>query len=146
LKDKLKQLDMMSTIYSCATVTIIALTGKHANAGLPGIYEPRLTQVKENIDGYALFTSPQHITLEKQAALWSNRAWTMQEELLSRRSLTFTQSQVVFSCLVGQIEEQVDVATVPNDYLKGHHALSTFHEIYAPSSVKTPVGPCNGPH
>lgn len=148
MQDKLKQLDMMSTIYGCSTITIIALTGKHANAGLPGISVPRLTQVKENIDGCTLFTSPQHITLEIQAAIWSGRAWTLQEELMSKRSLIFTQSQVVFRCLDSQIEEGLDVATIhPNDYPQRHPAISTIDKVVALDFVKiTPVGPSNDSH
>jgi hypothetical protein len=140
MKDKVKQLDMMSTIYGCATVTIIALTGEHANAGLPGISVPRLTQVKENIDNCTLFTIPQHFALEEQAAIWSCRAWTLQEGMLSRRSLVFTQSQVAFVCLCGRIEEGLDVATVPNISLGTHPLESTIQKLYAPNPVRvTPV-------
>ncbi|KAE8395072.1 heterokaryon incompatibility protein-domain-containing protein [Aspergillus alliaceus] len=131
MKAKIKQLDMMSTIYSCATVTIVALTGKHANAGLPGVSVPRLAQVKENIDGVTLFTIPQHYTLERGGALWSRRAWTMQEELLSRRSLVFTPSQVVFNCLVCEVEEGLDVTTFPDKPLGIHPHGLQLQKLYA---------------
>ncbi|RYP52965.1 hypothetical protein DL768_001959 [Monosporascus sp. mg162] len=134
MKDKLKQLDLMSTIYGCATVTIIALTGEHASAGLPGISVPRLTQVEENVDGCILFTTPQHIDLERQAAIWSRRAWTLQEELLSRRRLVFTQSQVGFNCFASGFEEELDVATLPNYYAERQPILAEIEKLYAMES------------
>ncbi|KAI0465619.1 heterokaryon incompatibility protein-domain-containing protein [Xylaria cf. heliscus] len=120
---KIKQLDMMSTIYGCATVTIVAVMGKNANAGLPGVSIPRLAQVKETIDGRVLFTSPQHFSPEVQATTYSTRAWTLQEYLLSRRSLIFTSSMVVFSCLGGDIEERMDMSTLPSNPPSSPHPM-----------------------
>lgn len=48
-----QQLNMMATIYGCATLTIIAMTDNSANAGPAGVSVPRPTQVKETIDGYS---------------------------------------------------------------------------------------------
>jgi hypothetical protein len=113
--EKRKQLDMMATIYDCATVTLVAETGEDSNAGLSGISAPRLIQLKENIDGYVLFTVLQEYNLEAKGSTWSHRAWTMQEELLSRRLLRFTESQVLFDCAVGHLEEGLDPTTFVKD-------------------------------
>ncbi|KAF3007241.1 hypothetical protein E8E14_009234 [Neopestalotiopsis sp. 37M] len=129
-REKIKQLDMMSSIYGCATVTIIALVGKHADAGLPGISTPRFTQVKETIDGCTIFTGPQHLTLEQETATYSSRAWTYQEELLSRRVLTFTQSLVAFRCRVFDVDETMDTKTLKN---------SPVRDINSPSIADQPM-------
>ena len=83
---------MMSTIYRCATVTIIALTGGHSNAGLHGVSVPRVMQVEEAIDGQHFFTVPQIIEKEEGASKWHSRAWTYQEMHFSTRMLTFAES------------------------------------------------------
>ncbi|KAM3073192.1 hypothetical protein ACMFMG_008904 [Clarireedia jacksonii] len=95
MKEKQKQLDMMATIYDCATVTLVAET--------------------ENIGGCVLFTVPQEYKLEAKESTWSHRAWTMQEELLSRRLLRFHQSQVLFDCVIGHLEEGMDTTTFFKD-------------------------------
>jgi hypothetical protein len=115
MEEKRKQLDMMGTIYNCATVTLVAETGDHGDAGLSGISAPRLAQLKENIDGYVLFTVPQEHDLEVEDATWSRRAWTYQEELLSRRMLRFNESQVLFDCVINQFEEGMDTTTFIKD-------------------------------
>ncbi|KAJ5810869.1 hypothetical protein N7447_010385 [Penicillium robsamsonii] len=132
----MQQLNMMSTIYGCATVTIIALTGEHANAGLPGISFPRLTQVKESIEGYTFFTSPQDISLEIEVAPWSSRAWTMQERLLSRRSLTFTNSRVAFDCLDATCDEELDISTLPKERPITHPGLEMIGQLYRTDLVR----------
>jgi hypothetical protein len=102
---------MMATIYGCATLTIIALTGKNANAGLAGISVPRPVQIRETIDGHNFFTIPQELNVERSITNWSTRAWTLQEEILSMRILQFTESQVDFSCLMGSVWEGTDPDT-----------------------------------
>jgi hypothetical protein len=107
----MQQLNMMATIYGCATLTIIALTGNSADAGLAGVSVPRPSQLKETIDGYRFFTIPQDILVERATATWSTQAWTLQEEVLSMRVLQFTESQVDFSCLMGSVWEGTDPDT-----------------------------------
>jgi hypothetical protein len=113
----------MATIYGCATLTIVALTGKDSNAGLPGISALRPAQVRETVNGHKLFTTSPDIQSEIERSMWATRAWTLQEELLSRRMLHFTESQVDFSCLLGSVWEGVDMATAPKDYLPLHPTL-----------------------
>ncbi|PQE25831.1 hypothetical protein CJF30_00000546 [Rutstroemia sp. NJR-2017a BBW] len=115
MEEKRKQLDLMGTIYNCATVTLVAETGDDGDAGLSGISAPRLAQLKENIDGYVLFTVPQEHDLEVEDVTWSRRAWTYQEELLSRRMLRFNESQVLFDCVINQFEEGMDTTTFIKD-------------------------------
>jgi hypothetical protein len=60
---------------------------------------------------------------------WSTRAWTMQEELLSRRMLQFTESQLDFSCLSGSVWEGIDTATAPQTYTSEHPTESLIHLV-----------------
>ncbi|KAI1435586.1 heterokaryon incompatibility protein-domain-containing protein [Xylaria sp. CBS 124048] len=143
IQAKRKQLDMMSTIYDCATVTIVALTGKNANAGISGISAPRLTQAKENIDGHILFTSPQTYEQEVLASTWWTRAWTMQEERLSRRKLFFTESQVSFSCITGDLCEEMDTTTDPG--LSPRNPIKPFRDKFYASSSAQQSGRIGGP-
>jgi hypothetical protein len=133
----MQQLNMMATIYGCATLTIIALTGNSADAGLAGVSVPRPSQLKQTIDGYRFFTIPQDILVERATATWSTQAWTLQEEVLSMRVLQFTESQVDFSCLMGSVWEGTD----PDTGFKGgwtqHSAQPLMRLITRPELVST---------
>lgn len=117
LEAKIEQLNMMATIYGYAALTIVALTGQDSNAGLSGLSVPRPMQVKEEVNGHVLFTVPPDVDSEIERSTWSSRAWTLQEELISRRRLHFTECQVEFSCLLGSVWEGADMATFPKDYV-----------------------------
>lgn len=97
----------------------MALNGRDADSGLAGISAPRSTQVKETIGGCGLFTTAASLDWELKRSVWSTRAWTFQEENLSRRAVYFTSGQGIFSCQRVQIEEDVD--------------LDTFHLNIAPT-------------
>ncbi|KAH7087302.1 heterokaryon incompatibility protein-domain-containing protein [Paraphoma chrysanthemicola] len=68
LKEKIQQLGMMATIYGCATVTMVALTGTNANAGLAGVSVSRPHQIVETIEEHQVFTVPQYISAEREAS------------------------------------------------------------------------------
>ncbi|KAF2735816.1 HET-domain-containing protein [Polyplosphaeria fusca] len=110
LQAKIEQLNMMATIYGCATVTIVALTGEDSNAGLSGVSLPRPVHMNEIVNGHRLFTIPPNIGSEIDRSKWSSRAWTLQEELISRRRLHFAESQVEFSCMLGSVWEVTRMA------------------------------------
>ena len=96
------QLAQMGLIYSLAAFTIVAASGNDANAGLPGVradtrdINQNLVRVGERIllevvDGHGYYGG-----LKKSS--WSTRAWTMQEKILSKKLLIFTDQQVYWSC------------------------------------------------
>ncbi|KAJ6020775.1 hypothetical protein N7540_006279 [Penicillium herquei] len=116
IKAKEDQLDMMSIIYGCSTLAIIAINGKNANSGLAGISAPRGTQVKETINGCTIFTTPVSDQWEKERSVWSTRAWTKQEDFLPQRSIYFTGGQIVSKCNTGGIEEAHDIASMDKKY------------------------------
>ncbi|KAE9367229.1 HET-domain-containing protein [Stipitochalara longipes BDJ] len=109
--DKLNHLAFMSYIYKCAELTILAACGRDAEAGLPGIREPRVFQqhiIKVRDDtadqplGMQIITSPTIRLNDVQSCLegtvWSTRGWTLQEKVVSRRVLIFTPSQISWNC------------------------------------------------
>ena len=101
-EDKEAHLQDMHLVYGAALLTIIAGHGEDANAGLPGI-RPASRSITQN---YAdLHLHPQigvAVSLPLPANLktsrWFSRAWTYQEQLLSRRFLVFFDNQVVWQC------------------------------------------------
>ncbi|KAK4171391.1 heterokaryon incompatibility protein-domain-containing protein [Triangularia setosa] len=107
--EKEKQLKIMDQIYSSATLTLVAVAGDSSNAGLPGVVRPRTRQVSETIAGHTFFTVPPTATTEINASNWSTRAWTLQEDLLSRRRLFFTSTQVEFGCPKHRVPESLEM-------------------------------------
>ena len=98
--DKLAQIPKMDIIYGASLLTIIAASGADSNAGLPGVHSSntRMTQVMGKI-GDQIFVS---IAADPLSSLWSSkwsqRGWTFQEFLLSKRHLIFLPEQAVFHC------------------------------------------------
>ncbi len=105
---------MMDLIYSHAALTIIAQAGEDSNAGLPGVTpkHPRMPQIRETINGVEFFTVPPTAQQEVLDCTYSSRAWTLQEEFLSRRHLRFTPTHVDFSCTRSRVPESLDTETL----------------------------------
>ncbi|KAF2105039.1 HET-domain-containing protein [Rhizodiscina lignyota] len=98
--DKLAQIPKMDIIYGASVLTVIAACGTDSNAGLPGVHisDTRTTQVVGKI-GDQIFVSVAEDPLDEfWRSKWSERAWTFQEFLLSKRHLIFLSEQVVFHC------------------------------------------------
>lgn len=87
-------------IYARAQLTIVAGSGKDANAGLPGVRpESRMwhQSIEEVVPGIKLMVS--HLAEDYIAtSQWDSRAWTFQERMLSRRCLLFVNGRVYFQC------------------------------------------------
>lgn len=95
-RDKDNQIEGMGSIYSSARLVLIAMHGDSSESGLPGIGPPRNTvQRSHAVLGLAVTG-----IMDSHSArnTWSNRAWTYQEAVLSKRRLYFTASQVFFEC------------------------------------------------
>ncbi|CZR54182.1 uncharacterized protein PAC_04065 [Phialocephala subalpina] len=102
-------INSMGFIYANSSVTIIARKGQDANyrlRGLRGISQPRNTsqeifEVGKNhkflktCDWYA------------KDCTWEKRGWTYQEEVFSRRTLTFHKDRVWWRCACSSFEEDV---------------------------------------
>jgi hypothetical protein len=99
-KDKEKQIMTMKDIYSGAYVTIIALSGKSANAGLPRLKESKnmFSQLACRINEKCLVGMMPTLSQQIWRAPWGQRAWTLQEALLAPRCLHISDHQLYFEC------------------------------------------------
>jgi hypothetical protein len=92
------QLQNMHKVYRSAYVTIVAGYGDRPELGLPGM--PSIARKPQNsvfTHGHQLIAIPD-VVQEIQNSTWSTRGWTLQENLLSRRRLVFTETQTYFQC------------------------------------------------
>jgi hypothetical protein len=96
---KHKQISIMNHIYKEAKATLAAVTRNDASSGLPGVRPVKSSRLQ-----YVEFVSGMHLTvllpsLSEIQSRYFQRAWTYQEERLSRRILYFAEEQVHFGCL-----------------------------------------------
>jgi hypothetical protein len=90
----------MSLIYSCAVATVVCLSGKSADAGLPGVSPTLRNPTSVYIaPGLSVIRRP-NLKLDKDENeyTYATRAWTFQEQLLSNRNIVFLEEQVYFQC------------------------------------------------
>ena len=139
----------MATIYSFASLALLAASGEDADAGLPGFgssskrrYEQREVVVQEPSEQNAglsvmntLKSYPKHWDEwyargleDADFSKWSHRAWTMQEKALSRRTLTFTSEQVFWSCKQAYFCEE-SFFEIPETSVK--HFYPSVHQLDA---------------
>lgn len=103
----------MNEVFSKSYITIVAAAGKTAAYGLSGVGAARIPQKEIQVNGYTLLELPSIIDTVKNST-WALRAWTLQEGLLSKRSLAFTDRGVLYRCRDLHIEEPLQ-RLVPND-------------------------------
>ncbi|KAK3053390.1 hypothetical protein LTR09_005559 [Extremus antarcticus] len=95
--DKKDQIARMWSIYRGAYITLIALSGTSANAGLSRASRP------STLAGLMPTLSQQ-----MWVATWGQRAWTFQEALLSPRCLFIGDHGLYFDCNAMQCSESLD--------------------------------------
>jgi hypothetical protein len=98
-EEKHRQIKNMNHIYRRAVVTLVAAAGTSASHGLPGVNgTPRevLPNVSLSVDSSLTMFYPAQRYVPRSK--WALRGWTMQEVLLSTRSLIFTPHQLYFEC------------------------------------------------
>lgn len=131
--NKMVQIRQMDRIYRNADVTIVAAAGHNSNYGLPGVGStPRQRQHCYNIGGSLLVQTKttQHELLE--AAVWSRRGWTYQEDLLSQRSLVFTDQDVWFNCAL--IDMFMGAESIPTEVRHVEHQRPIKKDLGHPNS------------
>lgn len=106
LDEKLRLINSMDCIYENAILTVVALSGSDAGAGLAGI-RPR-SSIADNDGRQYIFHEVDgtqsigigRISLDEQirSSKWNTRGWTYQERLLSPRKLYFTPHEVFYEC------------------------------------------------
>ena len=100
---KLSQIAQMDKIYSNATLTIVAAAGRDAWHGLPGLNEGTrctrsLSRKVGDIRLLAQWPLPHLPSAVQPSWPWVDRAWTMQEQICSKRLLIFTGDEVIWEC------------------------------------------------
>lgn len=98
--NKHDQISLMDVIYQNAILTIVAVSGKNAGAGLPGVRagSRNVLQHIEHIQGLVLLNSLITPSWSVDQSIWNARAWTYQEWKLSRRVLLVADEQISFKC------------------------------------------------
>jgi hypothetical protein len=125
--DKALQIPRMDSIYSLAELTIIAATGSGAHDGVAGLSTPRkvdqeICQVSSNL---ALMAIPTENTYSSCA--YSRRGWTLQERVLSRRALMFTEGQAYWSCCCADWTERISLEQCSLELGTGQWAIPRIH-------------------
>ena len=104
------QLNNMGLIYHNAFLTLIALDGHDADAGLCGVSRP-----KSQVSQPSLATRYGDLMATYLPSLmnssWDERAWTLQESLLSRRTILFDKHQTIWRCQCEYFPDLLDVDT-----------------------------------
>lgn len=101
--EKDQHIAQMGLVYQSALFTIIAASGNDCDAGLPGVRpetrfkEQQLVQAGD-ITLLSSIQYPVDNILTAETSKWAQRAWTFQEELLSRRQMIFTDEQIWWRC------------------------------------------------
>ncbi|KAH5582076.1 hypothetical protein HBI24_120880 [Parastagonospora nodorum] len=107
--DKHGNIKRMDQIYNRALFTIVAGDGNCADAGLSGLYghSSRGEQITEDsiVKGFRMVLP---MRMELSSNHWEERAWCLQEKLLSRRILLFTEGFAVWHCRAGTWREDVN--------------------------------------
>jgi hypothetical protein len=95
------QIGSMAQIYTNAMLCIIAATDEPLNSGIRGLSVPResaIQRVNHVAPGLTIGITQSDIYGILSQTEWATRGWTYQEHMLSRRSLVFTKSEILFHC------------------------------------------------
>lgn len=98
-QEKHLQIRQMDLIYRHAHITIIAAAGHDATCGLPGVNKtPRQPSPTVDLGTFRFIRTPPFPQISIPSTTWASRGWTLQEAVLSRRRLFFTETEVYFEC------------------------------------------------
>ncbi|KAK3070636.1 hypothetical protein LTR53_010120, partial [Teratosphaeriaceae sp. CCFEE 6253] len=113
-QDKRDQISIMSEIYRGSFVTIIALSGHDANAGLSRVSQSSLLpQSSCTIDGMTLLNMGPTLEQLLCTTKWDERAWTYQEARLSPRCILVSEYGLYFECNSMHCMESLDDTNSP---------------------------------
>lgn len=89
----------MANVYSSAYLTICAIDGLNADAGLPGVRpSTRAFNTVSETAELRIATRPSRLSNILFRSYYHERGWIFQERLLSKRCLYFANEQVYFQC------------------------------------------------
>ncbi|OJD35882.1 uncharacterized protein BKCO1_14000148 [Diplodia corticola] len=93
------QIQQMHHIYRNAELTIVAAAGANADYGIPGINgKPRPSRRRFRFGDLHVLELGPGIDEMLERSVWNERGWTLQEMVLSRRLLVFTETEAWFEC------------------------------------------------
>jgi hypothetical protein len=129
------QIPQMARIYEQGIFTIVAAAADNADNGLAGVRPGTRTIIKDMITLHNLSLIvapvPPHLDHGEQMVLdvrghsrfgafrWRSRAWTLQEELFSRRRLYFGADRLLWQCPCGFYQKET-VKEVPAACVSNH--------------------------
>ncbi|KAF4501783.1 hypothetical protein FAGAP_2030 [Fusarium agapanthi] len=99
--------NVMDHIYERAWLTVVAACGQDANARLPGVRKGTRDgsfNTFEIVSGIEMGIVPALDGLLERS-VYNSRAWTFQEQVLSRRGLYFIDNKVFYRCRAGEHAE-----------------------------------------
>ncbi|KAF8856625.1 HET-domain-containing protein, partial [Acephala macrosclerotiorum] len=92
------QISQMDLIYSQSILTIVASSSTNANDGLPGINKTPRFPTAIRVQDVVIRRPTSYDDSSLRKTVYETRGWTLQEKVLSRRCLFFSQEQVLFRC------------------------------------------------
>lgn len=97
---KMLQIGQMDRVYSWATLTLICAPDIEQVNKFPLVRHGSRTcpQFVETVQGLTLMVPLRNLGTYLMQSRWDSRAWTFQEQKLSKRRLYFTSSQMYFEC------------------------------------------------
>ncbi|KAH9481717.1 hypothetical protein JR316_0006244 [Psilocybe cubensis] len=110
----------MDLVYQCGVFTLIAASGTDADAGLPGVHsdslaDPRVDeQLKVEVLPGIKMTITKGVYDNFMFTAYRERGWTMQELLLSHRTVIITRNMTFFCCRKNTWSEDTIYDKYPN--------------------------------
>jgi len=105
-----RHLDKMTEIYDAAVMTIVAACADSSWTGLSGVSIARpMAQHRVSFGSMALIEPLPPLGSDLENARWTQRGWTFQEHIFSKRCLIFLENRVVFQCSNGWNDESIDL-------------------------------------
>ncbi|KAK5656063.1 hypothetical protein OQA88_5202 [Cercophora sp. LCS_1] len=136
--DKAIQIAKMDQIYSTAVLTICAVRGENAQAGLPGVFPGTRPQGSYAISPtMGLVANPGNGESHVRHSEYESRGWTLQERALARRCLYVLDATVVVSCRRWYADEKDTnwLRDRDQEERKGkinlEHAMAVYSPLYA---------------
>jgi hypothetical protein len=106
-EDKVREISCMKHIYASSSLTIVAASAQNASEGFlyPRTHsEPFHTipfRIRPNVFGTMSVNEMNAASYDERLEPIAKRAWTMQEQLLAQRTLTFTTHTMMWRCPAG---------------------------------------------
>jgi hypothetical protein len=126
-EDKLLEIGKMLSVYEEAYVTICATASKSSQDGFlsrdallqqPVVVMPFYPANNSGRGEYNMYPDSGHIvqgtwSTDVGNSVWSQRGWTFQERVLSRRTIHFTKNKIYFECRMSDGSEENDAPRQP---------------------------------